>query len=130
MKKQSGITLIELMIVVSILAIIVAIAYPAYTDQIRKTRRKDGMSALTTAAQVLERCYTTTNDYTNATCTGLFPITSDEKWYIVTITVSTATTFTLTATAQKDQASDICANLTLDHTGAKGSSSGRTDCWN
>jgi type IV pilus assembly protein PilE len=130
MKKQKGITLIELMIVVAVLAIIVAIAYPTYIDQVRKTRRKDGMSALTTGAQALERCYTTTNDYTNATCTALFPITSDDNWYIVTITASTSTTFTLTATAQNDQASDVCANLTLDHTGAKGSSSGRADCWN
>ncbi len=130
MKNQNGFTLTELMVVVAVLALIITIAYPAYTDQVRKTRRKDGMSALTTAAQNLERCYTTTNDYTNATCTGLFPITSDEGWYQVSMTASTATTYTLTATALNDQANDVCANLTLTHTGAKGSSSGRTDCWN
>ena len=39
MKKQHGFNLVELMIVVAIIGIIAAIAYPSYTEQVRKSRQ-------------------------------------------------------------------------------------------
>ncbi len=51
-------TSIETMIVVAILAIIIALAYPSYVDQLRKTRRAEAVSSLMDRAQLLERCFT------------------------------------------------------------------------
>lgn len=134
MKRNNGFTLIELMIVVAIVAILAAIAYPSYQEQVRKTRRSDGQSALMNTAQRLERCYTLYGAYNAAACTVAFPITSDEQFYQVTQTALTASTFSLLATGQNDQANDKCGNLTYTNTGAKGvtgADAGITwqDCW-
>ena len=39
-----GFTLTELMITVAVVAIIAAVAYPTYLDQVRKARRVEGKS--------------------------------------------------------------------------------------
>ena len=45
-RKDSGFTLIELMIVVVVIAIIASFAIPSYLSQVRKSRRSDATSAL------------------------------------------------------------------------------------
>ncbi len=63
-KRAHGFTLIELMIVVAVISILAAIAYPSYVDSIRKSRRTDGQSALLDAAQKMEVFYARNATYT------------------------------------------------------------------
>lgn len=134
--KANGFTLIELMIVVVILGIIVAIAYPAYTNQVQKTRRADATTALLGAAQQLERCFTRFNSYLQADgCPNLTGPT-ERGFYTIGfaegdgVVGRSQTTFTLTATPQGSQAGDTaCGVFTLDHRGNRTPAPSVDRCW-
>ena len=131
MAKMRGFTLMELMIVVAIVALLSAIAYPAYQDQVRKSNRSDAKAALSDVAQKLERCYTTFGVYNSASC-GMVgslggTVTSPEGYYTIAVSNHTATTYTLTATpAKPPQTGDTtCPTLTLNELNERGP----TGCW-
>lgn len=62
-RRVTGFTLIEVMIVVAIVGILAAIAYPSYVDSVRKGKRADGRAALTSLLQQQERYFTQNNTY-------------------------------------------------------------------
>ena len=147
-KRKSGFTMIEMMIVVAIISIIAAIAYPSYQDSVRKSRRADAKSVLLHAAQWMERFYTENNRYDKtgggvsvALPTGLSksPINGATKYYDIALVDCSkaadihAGRFTLAAhpIAGTDQANDRCGGLTLTSTGVRGvCGSGTVDeCW-
>jgi type IV pilus assembly protein PilE len=131
-----GVTLIELMVVIVIIGILVAIAYPGYQSQIQRTRRADGKAALMNTAQQLERCFTRFNVYNNAACDIATTLAgggfaSTEGWYVITDAAPAANGFSLVATPQGAQTDDTqCANLTLTSTGTRGASgTAPATCW-
>lgn len=63
---QQGFTLIEVMITVAIIGIVSAIAYPSYTEYIRRGHRADARAGLLQAAQWMERAATATGSYPTA----------------------------------------------------------------
>lgn len=65
-KHQTGVTLIELMIVVIIIAILAAVAYPAFTAQIRQGNRADMQGELQELALQLEQWRAQRFTYPNA----------------------------------------------------------------
>jgi type IV pilus assembly protein PilE len=128
-------TLIELMVVVVVIGILAAIAYPSYQEQVRKSRRADGKAMLMEKAQQLERCYTRFASYVgnDPACGIVLPEESEEGYYAISTVARDASSFILTATPQGDQANDAkCGVLRLTNTGAQGSEGVATDandCW-
>lgn len=128
-KPFRGFTLIELMVTVVIVGILAAVAYPAYVDQVRKTRRSDAKTALLALATRMEHYFTENSTYDGATLADLgLPDTSTGGFYTISITSATATSFTISATpATADQAEDICGTYTLTNTNVQGADA--SNCW-
>jgi len=108
-KKQQGFTLMELMIVVAIIGILTAIAYPNYQESVNTSRRSDAQGALTGFAGAMERHFTANNSYLGAGAAGAdtgapaiyatqSPLDGTSKYYNLTIQAATVTTYTLRAT--------------------------------
>ena len=135
MKRScSGWTLVELAIVLVVIGILAGIAYPAYTDQVIKSRRADGVALLYFAAQRQQQFFTINNGFTATIGDGGLQMTSasTEGYYTLSM-AATATSYALTATPVSPQDVDtLCGSLTLNHLGAKGISGGSgtvDDCW-
>ncbi|HED19239.1 MAG TPA: type IV pilin protein [Gammaproteobacteria bacterium] len=150
MKTCKGFTLTELMIVLVIVSILAAIAYPSYQAQVRSTKRTDCSGTLLAFAGAMERFFTANNTYVGAGTAGVggnttgapilavfptqCPINGGTATYLLTINVATASTFTLNAARAGAQAGDKCGTLTLTNTGLKGITSADAgitpqDCW-
>ncbi|GAB3214707.1 pilin [Pseudaeromonas pectinilytica] len=67
MKKQTGFTLIELMIVVAIVAILAAIALPAYQDYTAKAKATATLRMADSAKTAVAVCFQTTSTLTGCT---------------------------------------------------------------
>lgn len=131
MRRHAGFTLIEMLITVTILAILSRIAYVSYVSYSMRTAHADAKNALVNAAQVLERCYSQYFYYLNGTGQTPCPIvantsiTSPNGYYTITPTTLTATSYTLTAkpnsgTIVGDNKDLQCATFTLNNAGTKG----------
>ena len=127
--------MIELMIVCVCVAILAAIAYPSYLNAMQKSRRADAKSALIGAAGQMERYFTERNTYATAALGSgsgkVYPSTSQNGYYALTITNATATTYTLNAAPALQQVGDPCGTYTYTSAGVKGvtGSMAATDCW-
>jgi len=98
MRKHSGFTLIELMIVVAVVGILATIALPSYTDYIKRGKIVEATSQLSTLRVRMEQFYQDNRNYgTAAGCGVTMPIAPAVKNFIFTC-VTAGQTYTMTAT--------------------------------
>ncbi|MCB1761951.1 MAG: prepilin-type N-terminal cleavage/methylation domain-containing protein [Gammaproteobacteria bacterium] len=145
-KKSLGFTLVELMIAVAVMAILTAIAYPMYQEQVQKSRRNAVKGSMLQLSQFLERNYTETMRYNTDADGNTISSIGDvynlsvssntsflDDWdkvnqhYTVSIT-TTISGYTISAVPKGGQLDDMCENLTITSTGSKTTSSNYT-CW-
>ena len=144
-RTQRGVTLLELLIVVAIVAIISAFAYPSYTRYIVNTKRTVATSALLQIADRQQQFFMDNkqfaDDLTDLGFAANPLVLADDgndvaagdgdAVYSVSLSNVAVTTYTITAAplhGQGDRDTD-CASLTLNQAGARGNSAGGDDCW-
>jgi len=134
-RAQHGFTLVELMIVVAIIGILAAIAYPSYDEYVKRGNRAEGQALLSDASARQERYFGQNNSYVTADSdiaklglkTGNMSETG--KYALSVATEDGDGGYTLTA--EQKFGDTKCGNLTLNALGIKGNSGSKTanECW-
>lgn len=104
--KNQGFSLVEIMITVTILAIIAGFSTNSYLHHVRMTRRVAAISALV-SAQLAEETYRIDHNRYGA-LTEIKPASNPiDRYYTLTISDISDTSYTITATALGTQRSDV-----------------------
>ena len=132
-KKNSGFSLIEIMVVVAIIGILAAIAMPRYADYVRRGKAAEATAELGDLKIRMEQYYQDNRTYLDAggLTAPCSPPAGKIKFFTIACSARTANTFTLTATPVSN--ADMAGfEFTINETGAKTSkfkgTTGGT-CW-
>ncbi len=135
--KQQGFTLIEMMIVVAIIGVLAAIAYPNYQRYVIKTKRTDMMSEMQNIASQIESRKLAQGNYGNISAkvktdfAKPYPV-QGQALYDLTITDPLVPEWTITATPKSGTRMSSDGPLTLNYQNIKcrGSNCSSGNEWN
>ncbi len=132
-KRQEGVTLVELMIVIVVLGILVAIGYPGYQEFSARARRAEAISALLQVATNQERFYLNNQTYTTDLTNLGFetsPWTTETGSYVIRVRPgANQNQFIAEADYQRGGGEAAkCDIFTVNSAGVKASTP-ETDCW-
>lgn len=149
--RPKGFTLIDLMVAVAVVAILSVIAYPGYTEAVRKMRRAEARAALMQLMQQEERYYSQTGSYMPFTSASTNANAMKFRWWIGASATgsayeikgaicgageSTSTCIMLTATpgtanVNSSYRDPVCGSLILNSYGIKSTdpSTDSPKCW-
>jgi type IV pilus assembly protein PilE len=123
MRRSRGFTLIEIIVVVAIIGILAAIAFPSYQNQVRKSNRAAAKSWMLGVANVETQYLMQARSYGDLTALGTAATMPNEvsKFYTATITVAAGTppTYTITVTPVSGTIQVADGWLAIDQDGTK-----------
>ncbi|NRP35597.1 Fimbrial protein precursor [Marinobacterium sp. xm-d-579] len=136
MRHQKGFTLIELMIVVTIIGILAAIAYPAYQDYVLRAKRGDAMNGLA-ALRIAQEKYRANNvSFATDSSSVLgedLSVSPEGYWSISVVSGASAPTeslYYLSAVPKSPHTDSTCTEFIADRAGAVDVSTAPLDtCW-
>lgn len=132
--NHQGFSLIELMIVVAIVGILAAIAFPSYQQYVFRSWRATASGCVLTLAQNMERQFTANMTYLAAVpvsgCTSENGMAA--RYTIGLAAAATASAYTIQAVPQGAQTADTqCGTLSITQIGTRGETGTGSvqDCW-
>lgn len=136
LKRFTGFTLVEIMIVVALMSVITVVAVANYSQYVQTARRADGVAVMQEVRHAMERHYAKTFSYAGAVSGADYPSKSpkdgDDVYYTLAVSITDeGRAYLITATGVGAQASDKCKNLTMTNTGilSNGASLNNDDCF-
>lgn len=138
--KSRGFTLVELMITVVIVAILSAIAVPAYRSYVQRSKRSEATTMLLRIQASQEKFFMQNNAY-SANLAGVPPAglgmlaVTDGGNYNLALAAAAGGGYTATATATSTQADDSkCQTFTINQNGVRtaadgGGTDNTAECW-
>lgn len=126
---QRGVTLIELMIVVAIVAILGTVAAASYRGHVLRSNRAEAKSALLSIQAAQEKYYLNQHEYTNDLSLLFLPATTERGHYTIELALD-GEGYTAEATAVGSQVADTeCPTFSIDEAGRRLPTPGTSPCW-
>ncbi len=132
-RHPNGFTLIELLIVFAITGILAGVAYPGYTEYVKRAHRADISGLLTDSAQQLERFYSRNGQYSDVVGPPAVTLEVSAGNGVYAITAKREVqSFELVAmpVAGGVMGGDRCGGFVMDNVGTRGNVGGQGEgCW-